>query len=97
MCGLTGSHMKFQRSTLVTIGIVGVSVFMLANAGARKIYQRYGEQKRLSAELEQLKKENVLLRKEIYFLETDPSYIEKMARRELGLVSQGEIEYRFKK
>ena len=60
------------------------------------------EQKPLSASLspqvlEKLKKENVLLRREAYMLEKDPSYIEHAARRELGLVSEGEVEYRFKK
>jgi cell division protein FtsB len=89
--------MKFKRSKLFTIAVIGVAVILLANSGARKVYQRYWELKNLSAELEQSKKENALLRKEIYFLENDPSYIEKMARRELGLVSHGEIEYRFKK
>ena len=89
--------MKFNRRTVFTIGIIGIVLLLLANAGARKIYQRFWEMRTLKAALEQTKRENMLLRKEVYFLKNDPSYIEKMARRELGLVSQGEVEYRFKK
>ncbi len=89
--------MKFKPGKWFIVIAAGVIVVLLANNGARKIYQRYWELNTLGDQLRQAQKENVLLRKEIYFLENDPSYIEKMARRELGLVSKGEIEYRFKK
>ena len=89
--------MKFKPGKWFIVIVAGVAVVLLANSGARKIYQRYWELKSLGDELKQSQKENALLRKEVYFLENDPSYIEKMARRELGLVSKGEIEYRFKK
>ena len=51
----------------------------------------------MTDELQQLKKENALLKKEIYLLEEDPSYIERIARKELGLISADEVEYRFQK
>jgi len=86
-----------KHGKLFIVIVAGVPVVLLANSGARKVYQRYWELKTLGDELRQSQKENVLLRKEVYFLENDPSYIEKMARRELGLVSKGEVEYRFKK
>lgn len=85
-----------QRSGYIIGGIVLV-LFLFGNSGFRKMIQRYWEIHRLRAELEQLKKENTLLRKEVYYLEQDSSYIERIARRELGLVSPGEVEYRFKK
>jgi|AGTN01.3.fsa_nt_gi Septum formation initiator len=85
-----------QRSGYIIGGIVLV-LFLFGNSGFRKMIQRYWEINRLEASLEQLKKENALLKREAYYLEHDPSYIERIARRELGLVSQGEVEYRFKK
>ena len=79
------------------VGIVLVLLFLFGNAGARKLVRRYWEMNRLQAELEQLKRENALLQKETYLLEQDSSYIERIARKELGLISPGEVEYRFKK
>ena len=73
-----------------------MAFFLFGNAGFRKMVRRYWEINRFQSELASLKKENVLLRKEVYFLEKDPSYIERIARRELGLISPGEVEYRFK-
>jgi cell division protein FtsB len=89
--------MKIAARTWVIIGIVALILFLLANGGSRTMFRRYWEMHRLRLELEQLKKENALLRKEAYFLEEDSSYIERIARKELGLVSSGEVEYRFKK
>lgn len=85
-----------QRSGYIIGGVVLV-LFLFGNSGFRKMIQRYWEINRLNASLEQLKKENSLLKREAYHLEHDPSYIERIARRELGLVSQDEVEYRFKK
>ena len=77
--------------------IIAVLLFLCINAGSRKMFRRYWDIKRLTNELVQLRKENALLKNEIYLLEEDPSYIERIARRELGLISPDEVEYRFDK
>ena len=59
--------------------------------------RRYWEIHNLKNEIAQLKKENSLLKQQIYLLEEDASYIERIARKELGLISSGEVEYRFEK
>jgi len=59
--------------------------------------RRYWEIHKLQNEIVQLKKENTLLKQQIYLLEEDTSYIERIARKELGLISAGEVEYRFEK
>jgi cell division protein FtsB len=41
------------------------------------------------------KRQNEILKKRIYYLENEPSYIERMVRSELNVLSSGEIEYRF--
>lgn len=85
-----------SRTIFIIIGIV-VFIFLLLNGGSRTMMRRYWELHKLSDELAQLKKQNGLWRKEIYFLENDLSYIEYTARKDLGLNSPGEIEYRFKR
>jgi cell division protein FtsB len=88
--------MKFTRRNIVIIVGSLVLIWLLANEGFRTMIRRYWEIHRLNQELETLKKENISLRKEIYLLEGDQSYIEYIARRELGVISQGEVEFSFK-
>lgn len=73
-----------------------LGLFVFGNDGFRKLIRRYWEIHTLKVEMVQMKKENALLRREIYFLEEDSSYIERIARKELGLLAVGEVEYRFK-
>ena len=89
--------MKIPYRNIYFWGIIAVFIFLSANAGFRKMIRRYWQMNRLTNELVQLKKENALLKKEIYLLEEDPSYIERIARKELGLISPDEVEYRFEK
>ncbi len=48
----------------------------------------------LGNELEGLKKKNDALREELYLLEKDPFYLEKVARDKFNKVKQGEIVYK---
>ena len=47
--------------------------------------------------IEELKGKNKELTAEIRRLKGDPRYLESVARRELGLVRENEVIYRFKK
>ncbi len=47
--------------------------------------------KKVTADLEQLNKENLQLEQEVRELKTDPHKIEKIARDELGLARPGEV------
>lgn len=87
---------KILRQKMSILITVLVLVFLFGNSGFRKMLRRYWEIHKLSAEIDQSKKESSLLKKEIYYLEQDSSYIEQVARRELGMIAPGEIEYRFK-
>jgi len=89
--------MKIPYRSAYFWGVTAVVIFLFTNAGFRKMLGRYWDMHSLQNELAQLKKENSLLKREIYLLEDDSTYIERIARKELGLVSQGEIEYRFDK
>lgn len=84
-----------RRTGYIVVGVVLFLVFF-GSDGFRKLFRRYWEIHKLQSEMVQMKKENALLRREIYYLEEDSSYIERIARKELGLISSGEVEYRFK-
>lgn len=89
--------MKLPKNTAyIALGVI-VLLFLLANPGSRRLIRRYWEIYKLNGELQQLKKENSMLKRNIYLLENDASYIERIARKELGLIAPGEIEYRLKK
>ncbi|MCK4244316.1 MAG: septum formation initiator family protein [Candidatus Omnitrophica bacterium] len=47
-------------------------------------------------EIEELKRKNKELKKEIHLLENDPFIIEKLGREELGLAKEGEIVYKIR-
>ncbi len=51
----------------------------------------YGKEKQLLAENARLRNENELLRQEVEKLRSNPSYIEEIARKELGLMGRKEI------
>jgi cell division protein FtsB len=89
--------MKPPKNILyIVLGVIAL-LFLLANPGSRRLFRRYWELYKLNGELQQQKKANNLLKRDIYLLENDPAYIERIARKELGLIAPGEVEYRFKK
>jgi cell division protein FtsB len=68
--------------------------------GERGFIHLYQMEKEREARLERIKKldrENKELLEEIERLRTDKEYIESLGRRELSLVKEGEILYRFNK
>ena len=50
----------------------------------------------LESEIKKARESNEKLTKEIYSLKNDPLYIEKLARKELGLIRSGEVIYKLK-
>jgi cell division protein FtsB len=89
--------MKLNKKVVMLITGAVIFLFLFTNSGFRKLLRRYWEINKQTSELEQLKKENALLRTEIYYLEKDNTYIERIARQELGVIASDEVEYRFKK
>jgi len=47
-------------------------------------------------EIEELKRKNRELKKEIWLLENDPFILERLGREELGLAKEGEIVYKIR-
>lgn len=79
---------------IVAIGITGAAVVgkhgLLTYVNMKN---RYAE---MQEECKRLRKENERLRREIKALRTDPEAIEKVARRELGMIKPDEVLYKFK-
>jgi cell division protein FtsB len=61
------------------------------------LYRKDKERQAYVEKIRKLEEDNQELLEEIRRLRCDKSYIESMGRRELGLVKEGEVLYRFKK
>ena len=60
-----------------------------------QIQQLRERRRELRKEIERLEKENSQLRQETKLLRDDPLYIERVARKKLGVAREGEVIYRF--
>jgi len=64
--------------------------------GLIKAYRLTSERDDIRAKVEKLRKENQFLRGELSSLRNDRRYVENIARKDLGLVREGETVYRFR-
>ena len=83
------------------VAVVGLILLILGFAaftdqGLLGLYHRKQEQARMEERLAQFQAENAALRAEIERLKSDPAYLEKVAREELGMVHQDELVFQFK-
>jgi cell division protein FtsB len=85
--------MKKFKVRYIIILIILLVLFL--NEGARTVFRRHFEVRRLNAAIENAKYQNTLLKKRIYYIENEPAYLERMARADLGVIAPDEIEYRF--
>ena len=58
-----------------------------------ELYRLYSLKSQLTQEMENIKKENIRLSQEVKKLQTDNSYLEEQARKELNMVKPGEVVY----
>ncbi|MDR1196241.1 MAG: septum formation initiator family protein [Endomicrobium sp.] len=77
------------------IALILILLALIFNEGSRTLIRRFFEQKKLASDIQKAQYQNELLKKRIYYLENEPSYIERMVRAELNVIAPGEIEYRF--
>ncbi|MDP8262253.1 MAG: septum formation initiator family protein [Candidatus Ancaeobacter aquaticus] len=89
--------MKFLKNTvwifLVVVMVVSVLYFLFPEIA--QYLNFLGDDKRLSRQIESEETKNVAYKKEIKDLQTNPVYIEKIAREKLGLSRPDEIIYKF--
>lgn len=74
---------------------VGMLAVLIGNRGFWTMVERHREIARLERQFRELRQESKRLAQEIVQAEGDPAYLERIARRELGLIRPGEVEYRF--
>jgi len=78
-------------------GLLGLFVLMLlvhdifGTHGFLAMRRTRNEIEKVQTEIERLNKENRQLADEVKALKTDPRYIEKIAREDLGLAKDGEV------
>ncbi len=75
--------------------ILAAIIFLFVNPNFRAIRTMRKEIRELEKRVEELREENTRLNEELTALKHDPAYIEALARKKLGLIKPGEIEYRF--
>lgn len=73
----------------------GVLALFFGNAGFRSLVSNWLELHRLKKELVHLEKEEKELDDQLKALRGGEGPVERLARRELGYIKKGEIEYRF--
>ena len=88
--------MKVGRYIIIIIVFVG----LLITFGNRGLWDSYLMQQRLH-ELQRtnqdIVQDNLSLKKEINLLQSNMSYIEMIARNDLGMVKQGDVVFRISK
>jgi len=91
--------MKIRKKPLLLLALTFVLVLgLLVFFGERGILHRLRLQKelaRIKAENAKVDEENRKLKEEVRRLQTERKYIEEIARKELGMVKEGEIVYQF--
>ena len=93
---------RFKKNYIAPILILSlVAVLLFAwltfgRHGLIDLYKMQKEKERYLSIIKDLKEKNMLLANEIIRLRGDPKYLESVARKELGLVKENEIIYRFK-
>ncbi len=79
---------------LILLLILGIFTFF-GEKGIFNLFRIQKEVARIKEKNVKLEEENQRLREEVKRLQTDKRYIEEIARKELGMVKEGEIIYQF--
>src|SRR3989339_307911 len=76
-------------------GIIILILVLFGNSGMRSVIIRKIELSKLNKQLAELESQNRELRKRLYSFENNPAFLEREARKQLGLIQPGEIKYKF--
>ena len=88
----------FTYIVIVTfVGAIALAWLSFGRHGLVELYKMQKEEERCLAVLKDLKEKNRLLADEIRRLKEDDKYFESVARKQLGMIKDNEIVYRFKK
>lgn len=76
------------------LAAAAAAALLLSNQGARSWLRGLLEYRSLQRELARLKAEETSLDRDLKAIQKDDATLERAARKELGLVKPGEVEYR---
>ena len=76
---------------LFVLTIIVLIIFLPSYTKMQDLKQKNLDYKR---QIEQLQQKSAELREEKRLLETDPVYLEKVAREKMGLIREGEVVYK---
>ena len=87
----------FLKLSILAITITGLILSWLAfgERGFIHLYRMEKERQAYAEKIRALEKANDELLEQVNRLQNDGDYIERLARKELGLVKQNEVIYRF--
>ena len=90
---------RLLKIPLIVLCLFVLSVIWLwfGEGGFARLYRSEAERQSCIERIHRLAKENQTLLDEVKLLRTDMKYVESMARRELNLVKENEVIYRFSK
>lgn len=71
------------------------AMFVVGGRGLQALARNYWDLRQVRAESAALEAEQRDLTKRLELLKSDDAHLERVARKELGLMKPGEIEYRF--
>ena len=88
---------RFWKFALVFLCFLGPLLAWLGfgNRGLVHLYRKEMERQAYVDTIRQLAEENQAMLEEIHRLRTDMKYVESVARKELNLIKENEIVYRF--
>jgi cell division protein FtsB len=89
--------MRKRRLLLLILAsflILGILTFF-GESGILHVFRLQKEVARIKEKNNNLEEENQKLREEVKRLKSDKRYIEEIARKELGMVKEGEVIYQF--
>lgn len=75
--------------------VAGLLLVFFGNGGFRSLTRNWLELRRLNKEIVELEREEKELDGRLKALRSGDGPVERLARRELGYIKKGEIEYRF--
>jgi cell division protein FtsB len=87
---------KLKRIDIIIILLLAIgAIFLAFNRGSRNFASRFMKTRELQKNIISANYQKSLHKKSLYYLENEPSYLERMVRDELKVIAPGEIEYRF--
>ena len=90
---------KLFKIPLIVLCLFFLSVIWLwfGEGGFARLYRSEAERQSCIERIHRLAEENQTLLDEVKLLRTDMKYVESVARRELNLIKENEVIYRFSK